>query len=227
MHKSGGRALMMLTLWFSGAAMAMVCAGLTMPAQASGEAFGVELPSLSNAYIQPTDFSRSRNCNLTIEVSVCTGAAVSSATITDETEPVPDAGILKKNAPDPCDGKYIIPLSDDDLELLARVISAEARGESYDGQVAVGAVILNRVESDSFPDSVSAVCSEPGAFCGVANGQVNIEPDQSCRQAAVAAAMGADPTGGAVFFYNPKTAANDWIRSRPVVKTIGNHCFCV
>lgn len=118
-------------------------------------------------------------------------------------------------------------LSDDDIELLARVISAEARGEEYEGQVAVGAVIINRTKSPDFPDTVSGVCFQPGAFSGVADGQISIAPDESCIRAALAAAAGDDPTGGALFFYNPKTAGDGWIRSRPVVAIIGNHSFCV
>lgn len=118
-------------------------------------------------------------------------------------------------------------LTEEEMELLARVISAEARGESYDGQVAVGAVILNRVEHPDFPDSLEDVCYQPGAFDGVADGQIGIEPSESCLLAAADAASGRDPTGGAVFFYNPDTASNGWIRSRQVVAVIGRHCFCV
>lgn len=120
-----------------------------------------------------------------------------------------------------------VQLTDEELELMARVISAEARGESFEGQVAVGAVILNRVKHEDFPDSVTEVCTQPGAFCGVSDGQINIEPSESCRRAALAAISGEDPTGGALYFYNPKTAASDWIRSRPVVVIIGAHWFCV
>lgn len=118
-------------------------------------------------------------------------------------------------------------LNEEEIELLARVISAEARGESYDGQVAVGAVILNRMEHPGFPDSLSDVCYQPGAFNGVADGQIDIPPSESCLLAAADAASGRDPTGGAVFFYNPDTAADGWIRTRQVVAIIGGHCFCV
>ena len=120
-----------------------------------------------------------------------------------------------------------VQLTHEELELMTRVISAEARGESFEGQVAVGAVILNRVEHRDFPDSVTEVCTQPGAFCGVSDGQINIEPSESCRRAALAALSGEDPTGGALYFYNPKTAASDWIRSRPVVVIIGAHWFCI
>ena len=118
-------------------------------------------------------------------------------------------------------------LSEKELELLARVISAEARGESYDGQVAVGAVVLNRMEHPGFPDSLTDVCYQPGAFDGVADGQIDLPPSESCLLAAADAASGRDPTGGAVFFYNPDTAADGWIRSRQVVAIIGGHCFCI
>lgn len=169
-------------------------------------------------------------------VSVCAGLAMPSAAPEENPEEIAspcDAPLPDEEARDvvslsdtPSRGQSL-PLTEEELDLLARVISAEARGESYDGQVAVGAVVLNRVESDDFPDSVAEVCSQPGAFCGVADGQVNIEPSPSCRKAAEAAAAGQDPTGGALYFYNPKTAASEWIRSRPVVIMIGNHCFCV
>jgi|GEM_PF-1520399 len=118
-------------------------------------------------------------------------------------------------------------VSEEELELLARVISAEARGEPFEGQVAVGAVILNRIGHPDFPDSMEEVCYQPGAFCGVADGQISIDPSPSCRQAAVAALCGSDPTDGAVFFYNPETAVSEWIRTRQVVAVIGDHCFCI
>ena len=116
--------------------------------------------------------------------------------------------------------------SQSDVNLMARVISAEARGESYLGQVAVGAVILNRVEHPSFPDSISGVCYQPGAFSSITSGAADHDPTESCMLAAQDALNGLDPTGGALYFYNPKYTKDEWIRSRPVIKTIGNHRFC-
>ena len=113
-----------------------------------------------------------------------------------------------------------------DLNLLARIISAEARGESYEGQVAVGAVVLNRVQHPSFPDTISGVIYQPGAFTALTDGQFSKPVQDSCYKAAQDAINGWDPTGGAIYYYNPKTATNSWIRSRPVVKTIGRHVFC-
>lgn len=113
-----------------------------------------------------------------------------------------------------------------DYNLLARVISAEARGESYEGQVAVGAVILNRVRHSSFPDTVSGVCYQSGAFSCMYDGQINANVTDSAYKAARDALNGWDPSGGAIYYYNPKTAKSSWIRSRPVIKTIGNHVFC-
>lgn len=113
-----------------------------------------------------------------------------------------------------------------DYNLLARVISAEARGESYEGQVAVGAVILNRVSHSSFPDTVAGVCYQNGAFSCMTDGQINAKISDSAYKAARAALNGWDPSGGAIYYYNPKTAKSGWIRSRPVIKTIGNHVFC-
>lgn len=113
-----------------------------------------------------------------------------------------------------------------DYNLLARLISAEARGESYEGQVAVGAVILNRVSHSSFPDTVAGVCYQPGAFTCMTDGQINAAVADSAYKAARDALNGWDPSGGAIYYYNPKTAKSSWIRSRPVIKQIGNHVFC-
>lgn len=117
-------------------------------------------------------------------------------------------------------------VSNSDLELLARIISAEARGEPYIGQVAVGAVVLNRVESSSFPDSISGVVYQPGAFTAITDGQINEAVTDSARRAAREALNGSDPTGGALYYYNPDKTSNQWIRSRPVITRIGAHLFC-
>lgn len=116
--------------------------------------------------------------------------------------------------------------SSNDYNLLARIISAEARGEPYLGQVAVGAVILNRVEHPSFPDTVSGVIYQNGAFTCLTDGQFYKAVSQSAYNAARDALNGLDPSGGAIYYYNPKTATSKWIRSRPVITTIGNHVFC-
>ena len=113
-----------------------------------------------------------------------------------------------------------------DLNLLARVISAEARGETYTGQVAVGAVILNRVSHASFPDTIAGVVYQKGAFTCMTDGQINKPVYDSAYNAARDALNGWDPSGGAIYYYNPKTAKSNWIRTRPVIVTIGNHVFC-
>ncbi len=113
-----------------------------------------------------------------------------------------------------------------DVNLLARIINGEARGESYTGQVAVGAVVLNRVRSSSFPNTIAGVIYQPGAFTAVSDGQINKPVVQSCYNAARDALNGWDPSGGALYYYNPATATSDWIWSRPVVARIGNHVFC-
>lgn len=112
------------------------------------------------------------------------------------------------------------------VNLLARIISAEARGESYTGQVAVGAVILNRIEHPSFPDTLSGVIYEPGAFTAITDGQFNQPVADSAYKAAKDALNGWDPSGGAIYYYNPSKTSNQWIRSRPVITTIGKHVFC-
>ena len=117
-------------------------------------------------------------------------------------------------------------VSSSDAYLLAKLIAAEARGESYTGQVAVGAVVLNRVEHASFPDSIAGVIYQAGAFSCVKDSNWSVEPTATSRKAAQDALNGWDPTGGAIYYYNPKTAASKWIRSRPVMCSIGNHVFC-
>lgn len=114
------------------------------------------------------------------------------------------------------------------VQLIARAINGEARGEPYEGQVAVGAVILNRVKSSSFPNTIAGVIYEPGAFTAVSDGQINvpIKEDSTVVKAAQDALNGWDPTGGAIYYFNPNTATNSWIWSRPLIKTIGKHRFC-
>lgn len=116
--------------------------------------------------------------------------------------------------------------SSSDIYLLAKVIGAEARGESYTGQVAVGAVVLNRVRHSSFPDSISGVVYQSGAFSCVRDSNWSVEPNDTAKKAARDAINGWDPTGGAIYYYNPAKTSNQWIRSRPVVTTIGKHVFC-
>lgn len=113
-----------------------------------------------------------------------------------------------------------------DVELLARVISAEARGEPYSGQVAVGAVILNRVDHPSFPNSIAGVVYQPGAFTCMMDGQFDKPVAESSVRAARDAINGADPSGGAIYYFNPNTATSAWIWSRPLIKVIGKHRFC-
>lgn len=112
------------------------------------------------------------------------------------------------------------------LNLLAKVIYSEARGEPYTGQVAVGAVCLNRVKSSSFPNTLSGVVYQTGAFDAVSDGQINLTPNSTARKAAQDALNGWDPSYGAIYYFNPSTATNKWIWSRPVTVTIGNHRFC-
>ena len=117
-------------------------------------------------------------------------------------------------------------LSSTELNLLARCVYSEARGEPYTGQVAVAAVVLNRVRSSSFPNTVSGVIYQPGAFTAVSDGQINLTPNETAYKAARDALNGWDPTYGCIYYYNPQTATNQWIRSRPIVVTIGKHVFC-
>ncbi|MBE6996568.1 MAG: spore cortex-lytic enzyme [Ruminococcaceae bacterium] len=113
-----------------------------------------------------------------------------------------------------------------DVALLARLISAEARGEPYVGQVAVGAVVLNRMKHPSFPNTMSGVIYQPGAFSCLQDGQFNRPVADSCYQAARDALNGWDPSGGAIYYFNPATATSKWIWSRPLLVVIGKHRFC-
>ena len=113
-----------------------------------------------------------------------------------------------------------------EISLLARIISAESRGEPYTGQVAVGAVILNRIDHPSFPNTLAGVIYQPGAFSCINDGQVNEAVSESAKRAAQDAINGWDPSGGAIYYYNPAKTSNKWIMSRPVIVVIGSHRFC-
>ncbi len=114
------------------------------------------------------------------------------------------------------------------LQLMARAINGEARGESYEGQVAVGAVIMNRVKHSDFPNTIAGVIYQSGAFTAVADGQINepIAEGSTVLKAAQDALNGWDPTDGCIYYFNPNTATSSWIWSKTIVKTIGKHHFC-
>src|SRR5690625_1122864 len=116
--------------------------------------------------------------------------------------------------------------SQNDMELMAQAVYGEARGEPYEGQVAVAAVILNRLQSPIFPSTVSSIIYEPLAFTAVADGQIYLTPDETARRAVQDAINGWDPTGEAIYYFNPDTATSSWIWSRPQIKRIGKHIFC-
>jgi len=119
----------------------------------------------------------------------------------------------------------IVPYSNQDMEYLASLVYGEARGEPFEGQVAVAAVVLNRVASAQFGDSVADVIFEPGAFTAVDDGQFYLKPDHSSYQAVQAAIRGWDPSGEALYYWNPSTATNKWVWSRTIVTRIGQHVF--
>lgn len=116
-------------------------------------------------------------------------------------------------------------LSAADLKMLQRVVYGEARGEPYEGQVAVAAVVLNRINDPLFPDTVSGVVFQPGAFTAVADGQIWLDPDDRAKQAVLDALSGWDPSGEALYYFNPRTATSKWIWTRPQIKQIGEHIF--
>ncbi|PLR72459.1 spore cortex-lytic enzyme [Bacillus sp. UMB0728] len=116
--------------------------------------------------------------------------------------------------------------SQNDIQLMANAVYGEARGEPYTGQVAVAAVILNRVQSATFPNTVSGVIFEPRAFTAVADGQIWLTPNETAKEAVMDAMNGWDPTGDALYYFNPDTATSGWIWTRPQIKKIGKHIFC-
>ncbi len=116
--------------------------------------------------------------------------------------------------------------SEDDLKLLANAVYGESRGEPYEGQVAVAAVILNRIEHPDFPNTVGGVIFQPGAFTAVSDGQIWLEPNERAKEAVIDAMNGWDPSENAIYYFNPVTATSKWIWSRPQIKKIGMHIFC-
>ena len=113
-----------------------------------------------------------------------------------------------------------------DTNLLAKLVYAESRGEPYEGQVAVASVVLNRVKSSSFPNTIAGVIYQEGAFSVVSDGQINLAPNDTAKKAAQDAINGWDPSYGAIYYFNPSTATNKWIWSRPLTVVIGKHRFC-
>lgn len=135
--------------------------------------------------------------------------------------------IAENSMPGPFETVYAQNSRDKEIQLLARCVNGEARGEPYIGQVAVAAVILNRVRHPSFPDTLTGVIYQPGAFTAVNDGQINVPIDTSSKvyRACEDALNGWDPTGGAIYYYNPRKTTNQWIYSRPTVTIIKNHVF--
>jgi len=129
------------------------------------------------------------------------------------------------DAVNPSRGGSYWNLSQGDIYNLARLVHGEARGEPFEGKVAIVAVVLNRLRSDKFGNSVNQIIFEPGAFTAVSDGQFWLEPDESSYQAVQAALRGWDPTGGAIYYWNPATATNKWVWSRPIINQIGKHVF--
>ncbi|WP_423241383.1 spore cortex-lytic enzyme [Oceanobacillus zhaokaii] len=133
-------------------------------------------------------------------------------------KPEPTTNVTSVNVPQ--------GFSQNDIQLMANAVYGEARGEPYEGQVAVAAVILNRVESASFPDTVAGVIFEPRAFTAVADGQIWLTPNERAKEAVIDAINGWDPSANATYYFNPDTATSPWIWTRPQIKKIGKHIFC-
>ncbi|WP_159884285.1 spore cortex-lytic enzyme [Paenibacillus puerhi] len=136
------------------------------------------------------------------------------------------AGAAPSAAPSGMTKATRLGFTEQDLKLMANAVHGEARGEPYVGQIAVAAVILNRVKSSQFPNTVSGVIFQPGAFTAVADGQIWLEPNETSFKAVQDAVNGSDPSDGCLYYFNPVTATSKWIWTRPQVKTIGKHIFC-
>jgi N-acetylmuramoyl-L-alanine amidase len=149
-------------------------------------------------------------------------------TKTNNTDPVAPKETPKTEAPPKKPTATNTPggFSSNDIQLMANAVYGESRGEPFTGQVAVAAVILNRVNSSSFPNTVSGVIFEPRAFTAVADGQIYLTPNETAKKAVLDAINGIDPTGEALYYFNPDTATSNWIWSRPQIKKIGKHIFC-
>ncbi|WP_409276303.1 spore cortex-lytic enzyme [Neobacillus sp. SCS-31] len=152
--------------------------------------------------------------------------SATKAKLVKATKNMPSGGAKKQAAAKPKAANVPNGYSQNDIKLMSNAVYGEARGEPYEGQVAVAAVILNRVESSSFPNTVSGVIFEPLAFTAVADGQIWLTPNETARKAVLDAINGWDPTGNALYYFNPDTATSKWIWSRPQIKRIGRHIFC-
>jgi len=147
-------------------------------------------------------------------------------TETDNDQVITDEVTTEETPIEPTSVNVPNGFSQNDIELMAQAVYGEARGEPYEGQVAVAAVILNRLQSPIFPSTVSSIIYEPLAFTAVADGQIYLTPDETARRAVQDAINGWDPTGEAIYYFNPDTATSSWIWSRPQIKRIGKHIFC-
>lgn len=153
-----------------------------------------------------------------------TGKSTAQQVINQVSKPV-NTGASTADTVNPSRGGSIWSFSQGEIYDLARLVHGEARGESFEGKVAIVAVVLNRLKSDKFGYSVQQIIYEPGAFTAVSDGQFYMEPDASSYQAVQAALRGWDPTGGAIYYWNPATATNKWVWSRPIINQIGKHVF--
>ena len=134
---------------------------------------------------------------------------------------------IKGKAPTKSTAQIPVNYTDQDIQILANAVYGESRGEPYEGQVAVAAVILNRLDSPEFPDTISGIIFQPGAFTAVADGQIWLTPNERAKEAVLDAINGWDPSENALYYFNPATATSKWIWSRPQIKQIGEHIFCM
>lgn len=181
--------------------------------------FGMDVDGLVGPEMK-AKLNKSTKYDPSIQQQVNSGKSpnVSQSNQNNQTNKPKDSTTQAKNVPS--------GYSQNDIKLLANAVYGESRGEPYEGQVAVAAVILNRVQSASFPNTVSGVIFEPRAFTAVSDGQIWLTPNERAKEAVIDAINGWDPTGEALYYFNPNTATSGWIWTRPQIKQIGKHIFC-
>src|SRR5699024_6048490 len=187
---------------------------------------GIAGPKLKNKLVQSTEFDRKK-----VQEEMY-GKKSSDQKQTEQKQPDKQVQPPKEEKQDEAKkedtGAVNVPqgFSQNDIKLMANAVHGEARGEPYEGQVAVASVILNRTKSNTFPNTVSGVIFEPRAFTAVADGQIWLTPNETAERAVLDAINGWDPTGNALYYFNPETATSPWIWTRPQIKQIGKHIFC-
>ncbi|MBS4217288.1 spore cortex-lytic enzyme [Bacillus sp. FJAT-49711] len=189
--------------------------------------FGMEVDGLAGAETKAKLVKASKYDKQFVQNQINKGKTFTHYGGTDLSKQTGPSNNTSSQTPKPTAANTPTGFSQNDINLMANAVHGEARGEPYEGQVAVAAVILNRVNSASFPNTVAGVIFEPGAFTAVADGQIWLTPNETSKRAVLDAINGWDPTNSALYYFNPDTATSAWIWTRPQIKRIGQHIFCM